>query len=390
MMRITIRAGILTLLLLAGLDTAPRAGSPRDRVQRALNELTEAAAVPGASAAVVMPDGEAIAVAAGWADRERQVPMTPETLLLQGSVGKTYVAAVALQLIEEGRLGLDDAIGKHLGEEPWFDRLPNAPQITVRMLMNHTSGLVRYEFQERFIKDLVSNPEKRWRPEELIEYILDTEPPFRAGEGWEYSDTNYIVLGIIIEKVSGAEYFEELRRRILEPLGLQATHPVSGPELEGLAQGYAGARNPFGGKDQMLDEHGRMIINPQFEWTGGGIASTPGDLAKWAKLLYEGKAFAPELMPQMLDGVVAPMLGREARYGLGVIIRQTAIGPSYGHSGFFPGYMCEVMYWPEQGIAIAVQVNTSETRLIRPPLAGWCVKLAEALGRPANHPIDRR
>jgi D-alanyl-D-alanine carboxypeptidase len=127
-----------------------------------------------------------------------------------------------------------------------------------------------------------------------------------------------------------------------------------------------------------------MIINPQFEWTGGGIASTPSDLARWAKLLYEAGAFDDELLEQMLEGVSAPMLGREAKYGLGVIVRPTALGTSYGHSGFFPGYMTEVMYWPEHRIAVAVQVNTSEAGKIRPPLARWCVLLAEAaLQQPA-------
>ena len=85
------------------------------------------------------------------------------------------------------------------------------------MLMNHTSGLVRYEFKEQFTKDLTANPDRVWKPEELIAYILDTQPPFAAGKGWDYSDTNYIVLGMIIEKVTGTSYYDLAKARLLNP-----------------------------------------------------------------------------------------------------------------------------------------------------------------------------
>ena len=88
-------------------------------------------------------------------------------------------------------------------------------QITVRQLMNHTSGLVRYEFKEQFTKDLTANPDKVWRPEELVSYLLDEKAPFEAGKGWDYSDTNYIVLGMIIERVTGKKFYDEAQRRIL-------------------------------------------------------------------------------------------------------------------------------------------------------------------------------
>ena len=104
--------------------------------------------------------------------------------------------------------------------------------------------------------------------------------------------------------------------------------------------------------------NGEFAINPQFEWTGGGIASTPEDLARWGKALYEGRAFDPSLLPQALDGVPA-RLGPNVRYGLGVMLRPTALGATYGHSGFFPGYLTEMMYFPDMKTAIAVQVNSS-------------------------------
>jgi CubicO group peptidase (beta-lactamase class C family) len=149
-------------------------------------------------------------------------------------------------------------------------------------------------------------------------------------------------------------------------------------------QGYAGPNNPFGGTDEMI-VNGKFVINPQFEWTGGGFASTAQDLARWAKLFYEGKAFSPDLLPQVLDGVPAPMLGRETRYGLGTIIRKTKAGTSYGHSGFFPGYITEMMYFPEHRVAVAVQVNTSVPANLGKPLGRVLVEVMEVITRHLNN-----
>jgi D-alanyl-D-alanine carboxypeptidase len=313
--------------------------------------------------------------------------MKPEDMMLAGSVGKTFAAATALQLVKAGKIGLDDRIEKYLGREPWFSRLPNSRDITVRQLMNHTSGLVRYEFKDQFTRDLTANPEKRWKPAELVSYLLDEKPPFEAGKGWDYSDTNYIVLGMIIEKVTGRRFYDEANQRLLKPLKLGRTIPQDGPRLEGVVQGYAGPNNPFGGKDEMI-QAGMFVINPQFEWTGGGYASTAQDLARWAKMIYEGKAFSPDLLPQVLDGVAAPVLGRETRYGLGVIIRQTPAGASYGHSGFFPGYMTDVMYFPKQKVAVAVQVNTSVPRDLGRPLSRVLVEMVKVIANREPDPLQ--
>ena len=126
-------------------------------------------------------------------------------------------------------------------------------------------------------------------------------------------------------------------------------------------------------------ENGKFVINPQLEWTGGGYASTSHDLARWAKMMYEGKAYDASLLPQILDGVSAPMLGREAKYGLGVIIRNTQIGTSYGHSGFFPGYLTDMMYFPDKRFAVAIQVNTSVGKDLGKPLGRELVELASVV-----------
>lgn len=329
----------------------------KQKLQQTLDEWHAAGKFPGATLGVSLADGTNFGLATGMSDLALKKPMTPRDRLLQGSVGKTYVAAVALQLVKEGKLGLNDKIAKYLGEESWFTRLPNAPDITVRMLMNHTSGLVRYELNPKFLADLTANPAKVWKPEEEIAYLFDTKAAFAAGQGWDYSDTNYIVLGMIIERITKSTYYEQVRQRVLKPLKLNDTVPSNGRRIPGLAQGYAGEKNPFGGADAML-VNGEFVINPQFEWTGGGMASTSADLAHWGKLMYEGKAFDPAMLPEMFNGVPA-RLGPETKYGLGVIIRPTKLGVTYGHSGFFPGYLTEMLYFPDHKFALALQVNTS-------------------------------
>ena len=327
-------------------------------LQAKLDSLRTVARFPGATLAVALPDGRIVAVATGFADTARHVALRTTDRLLSGSVGKTYVAAVAMQLVHEGKLDLDAPVSRWLGTLPWFARLPNASAITVRQLMNHTSGLVRYEFDPRATAVLREQPMKAWTPEERLSYLLDTAAPFAAGAGWDYSDTNYIVLGMILERIAGRPYYDELRRRILGPLRLTNTIPSDRPDVAGLANGYAGPKNDLGGYDASLDANGRLRVNPQFEWTGGGIASTTADLARWGKLLYEGRAFDASLLSRMLDGVPSK-LGRDVKYGLGVMTRPTALGPAWGHAGFFPGYATELLYFPDLKVAAAIQVNAT-------------------------------
>lgn len=348
------------------------------QLQEKLNEWHLAGKFPGATLGVVLADGESFGLAVGHSDRGKKTPMRFDDRMLAGSTGKTFAAATAFQLVSEGKLSLDDKVEKYLGSEPWFDRLPNARQITIRQLMNHTSGLVRYEFKKEFTDLLTADPMKVWTPEERLAYLFDEKPPFEAGKGWDYSDTNYIVLGMIIERVTRKPFYGEARRRLIRPLKLANTIAQEGPVLKGVIQGYAGEGNPFGGKDAMI-ENGRFVVNPQLEWTGGGWASTSLDLARWAKMYFEGKAFSSTLLPQVLDGVPAPMLGKDAKYGLCVIIRNTAAGISYGHSGFFPGYLTDMMYFPDGKFAVSVQVNTSVGRDLGKPPGRVLVEIAQII-----------
>lgn len=394
-------AAVPLLSLAASQQPAPSVAGLQQRLQAKFEELHKAGSFPGGTAGFVLADGKSFGIAVGVSDRTAGTPMKPTDRLLLGSVGKTYAAAVAIQMIHEGKFGLDDTLDRFFANEAWFPRIANASKITVRHLMTHTSGLVRYEFNPKFTEDLSANPDRVWTGSDRLAYLFDAKPPFAPGEGWEYSDTNYIVLGMVIEKVAlpaeagrngvpaeagnykngtGEIYYAELRRRILEPHGLKDTVPADSRTVPGLVQGYAGDKNPFGGADEMIKD-GRFAVNPQFEWTGGGLAVTALDLAKWGKLLYEGKAFDPSMLPVMLDGPQAK-LGPESRYGLGVIIRPSPLGITYGHSGFMPGYMTELVYFPGLKLSVAVQVNTSVPRATGRPLRTFAIDFARIIAGP--------
>ena len=357
----TLAAIVLTFTPLRG-DAPGNRSARRTTLERTLQAKVAALHAretwPGITVGITLPNGQTLGAAAGVADRDTRTPLTAQARMPAGSVGKTFVAAVALQLVKEGRLDLDARVAQYLGHNPWYSRLPNAQDITVRMLMNHTAGLERHEFKEAFQKELTRKPDKDWKPEEMLAFLFGDKPLFTAGQGFAYSDSNYITLGLVLERVAGKPYLQLLRERLLGPLGLKATMAPESRTIPGLIQGYAGPDNPFGGTDAMVKE-GRIAFNPKSEWTGGGVVSTAADLSRWGKLLYEGKAFDPTLLPVMLKGVPAPELGPDMAYGLGVILRTSELGPTYGHSGFFPGYRTQLLYFPDHRLAVAVQVNTS-------------------------------
>lgn len=332
------------------------------RLQSRLDSLQSAGQFIGVTAAVVFRDGRGISLAAGFSDTTRRERMRPDHKMLAGSTGKTFFAALAYQLVRDGRLELDAPIARWLGNEPWFDSLPNARSITVRQLMNHTSGLVRYELNPRFLDDLKAQPMREYAPVEELRYLFGTQAAFAAGAGWDYSDTNYIVLAMILERLTGTRAYDEISRRLLIPLALSGTVPSNRRDIAGLSQGYAGANNPFGPFDAVLSD-GLFAFNPQFEWAGGGFASTAVDLARWMRALYTGAVVDTTFVrAEVLRGVAAPMLGANAQYGLGAIIRQTPHGAAWGHSGFFPGYLSEARWYPERGFAVAVMVNQNTPR----------------------------
>ena len=351
------------------------------RIQTRFLELRKEAEFPGINIGIVWGNDRAMSVSVGFADLENQKALKPQDRMLAGSIGKTFVSAITLQLVEEGKLELDDRIEKWLGKETWFARLPNAKDITLRMLMNHSSGIPEHVLHKDFLKALREQPDKAWKPEELIAFIFDRQPLFEAGKGWSYADTNYIIVGMIFERVTGKTVYGEVRQRLLARLKLKETSPSDSRVLPGLIPGYVAENSPFGFSGRTLLDDGRFIVNPQMEWCGGGFVSTAQDLARWAKFLYEGKALDRVSLKDLLDAVPA-RTGRGDKYGLGVQVRQTDWGISYGHGGWFPGYLSEMEYFPQHKAAIAVQLNADDVRKLKKNTHAFVAEVAALVFNP--------
>src|SRR5882724_3608718 len=360
-------------------DSAARDSASRlqQQVQARLNDFQNSNGFPGATMAVVLPDGTEFAVAAGLSDVDNKIAMRANDRMLAGSIGKTFFATIFLRMISAGQMHLDDKISIWLKDEPWFQHLPNANDITVRMLMNHTSGIPEYAELPTFSKDLAANPDKDWPPEELLSYILDKPAPFPAGQGWSYADANYLVLGIAAEKILHHRLYDDIDRTILKPLRLESTRPSTARVLPGLITGYSMPDSPFPVAGAMLRD-GKLVFNPKFEWTGGGFLSNSSDLARWAFDLYGGKVLTTAELRVMEAGVPAKT-GKNDEYGLGVQIRHTDFGVTYGHGGWFPGYLSEMEYFPEYHVAIAMQINTDDFAKTKGIPHRYIVELARAI-----------
>lgn len=350
------------------------------RIQLRLIELRDGFEYPGVNIGVALPDGRLMSVSVGYSDPEAELPLKPIHRMLAGGIGNTFISAVTLQLVEEGKLDLDDKIEKWLGKEPWFDRLPNARQITLRMLMNHTSGIPEHVVNKDFIKTLRKEPDKAWKPEELVAYVLDDKPLFGAGEGWVYADTNYILIGMIFERASGAAVHDEVTRRILRPLKLKATESSDGRVFPDLTHGYFSPGSPFGVEGRTI-VGGKFVINPRMEWPFRGLVSSVEDLAKWAKVLYEGGVLRQATVERLLETVPA----KTGEFGLGVQTRRTDLGASFGHGGWSPGYRSEVEYFPKQRIAIAVQFNIDNFSQSKRDARDYTLEIARVVFAALDH-----
>lgn len=372
----------LFLLLALFFSSGPLRGQVlqplENALQKKLEEIVKTNSLPGATAAIVLPDGQLISLAAGYADREADMRMKPGAQMFSGSVGKTFVAALVLKQVETGQLRLDEKLAAYFGEESWYRQLPNASEITVRMLLQHTSGLPRYVFQPAFIQALKEQPDRSWKPEELLGFVANMEPQHPPGKGWAYSDTNYLLLGLLLEKISGKAYYSLLEEQILKPLGLQHTYPSTQAELPGLTQGYIGSQNILSLPRNKTVENGRYAINPQFEWTGGGLVTNAEDLARWMFSLQKEKVVSGRMLQEMrLPAAFGTGLPAESGYGLGCFAWKAGKGSHYGHEGVMPGHVTTVEYADDEGLAISIQVNTDEgfTR----KLHGFVLELKEAV-----------
>lgn len=326
-------------------------------LQARLDSLTDNQLVPGATLSVRLNDGTNISLASGLADVENKIPMKPDDIMFSGSVGKTYVAAVVLKLYEQGLIDLKAKAMDYLKDTAWFQRVQNAPEITVEMLLNHTAGIPEYVYQKELWQAIKENPDKVWSVEERLSYIIDEPPANPAGEGWAYADSHYLILGLIIEKVTGRSYYEVLDELILGPCNLNHTFHSDSRTIPGLIPGYTNLTEEFQLPHKVFSDN-KYAFNPQMEWTGGGLVSTVSDLTLWVSQLYGGNVLKPESLKLMLTPApYKTTLFEDAKYGLGSFIAESEGVIYYGHTGFAPGYITYVQYLPDYNIALALQVN---------------------------------
>lgn len=363
---------VLTFLLILSIMFAGQSQTPQpanqnnsklsiilERMRSRLNLSMGRANFPGAQVGFVYVDGETPegkpryvsgSIAVGVSDLQTGTRLKTTDRLLAGSIGKTFVAALTLLLVQEGKVKLDDKIQRWLGTEPWFGKLPNAPDLTLRMLLNHSSGIENHTETSSFQKQAFKNSSRNIRYEELLGYVLNKKPLFPAGSGYNYSDTNYILVGMIVEKVTGRSLYDLIEEKILKPNKLDRTIPSNSLTLPEVANGY------LEGRPVIVD--GKFTVNPQWEWAGGGFASTAEDLARWGHMLYDGEVLSPASLDEMIKST-SP--GEGAVYGLGVMISRSSLGRSYGHDGEFPGYLSDLRYYTKYKMTVAVMVNSDES-----------------------------
>jgi D-alanyl-D-alanine carboxypeptidase len=321
-------------------------------LRRSLDRLV-AAGAPGA-VALVREHGHTTRLAAGYADTRTKARMRPSDRFRVGSVTKTFVATVILQLAGEGKLSLEDSVERWLPGE-----VPNGATITVRQLLTMTSGIFDYldDGDDTVLTREIADPTVRWTPRELVAIATAHAPRFAPGSAWSYSNTGYILLGQIAEQAAQRPIADSLRERIFVPAGLHATSLESGPRIAGRhAHGYDALR----GKTV----HDLSNLDQTWAWTAGAIVSNADDLARFYRVLLQGRLLRPDLLATMQTTV--PMGGGAPRgyaYGTGISTLPMPCGLAWGHDGSTPGYLTSVLNSRNASRQVIILLNAGETAL---------------------------
>ena len=352
--RVLALAALAIVAVLPGAPTAQQADLAA-QIQSELDASCARAGFPGATIAIVMPDDRVYVAATGWADRAHTARLAPTSRMPAGSVGKTFVAAAILRAVDAGTLALDEKISRWLGREPWFGRLPNGADLTLRTLLSHRTGMPDPTESKGFFEAMATDLDRRWTPEDLIGFVLDKKPRSKAGTKYFYSDANYVVAGLVFERATGTPLFDAIDRQLLSPLGLDQTVPTERRVMTGVVPGLLerDAIKLFGHPESVRDGH--FVYAAQAEYAGGGLISTSRDLARWAKALYDGRVLSEARLREMLTGQRSE--GGNS-YGLGVEISSSGAGPMYGHDGAIPGYVTMMLYVADYRVAAAIQINS--------------------------------
>ncbi|USL11704.1 MULTISPECIES: serine hydrolase [Bacillus cereus group] len=294
----------------------------RTSIEQVIDKAADAKNVPGVI--VTVKNGEASwAYASGEGNIERNHKVDADSAFRIGSTTKTFVATVVLQLAGEKKLSLDDTV------EKWLPGLIkgkgyDGSKITIRQLLNHTSGIADYLTLD-LKENLIENPSENYTAEQLISRALQLEPV----KGWSYSNTNMVIIGLIIQKVTGESYAEQIKKRIMEPLSLKETVlPGSSMDIpKKNARGYLNTG------DKLVDI---TLFNPSFANASGEMISTGEDMTTFFRALLGGKLLTPEMQKEMVTNTVDTPLGK---YGLGIHATKLPDGTEvWGHGGGIPGF----------------------------------------------------
>ncbi|MEV0618421.1 serine hydrolase domain-containing protein [Nonomuraea sp. NPDC050404] len=288
-----------------------------------------AAGAPGVLARIDDERGTWIGTG-GTADLETGRPVPREARFRVASVTKSMVATIVLQLVQEGRLTLDEPIGKRLPGQ-----IEDGDRITVRELLNHTGGLATYDRAAEF-DDPEQYGRRTYTPQQLIDEAERLPAPERGR--FSYSNTGYILLGLLVEKVTGRELGAELDRRIFRPAGMTRSYlPRTWSGIRGPhATGYHLPTGADPGKPGALRPITRL--NPSFAWAAYGVVSDARDLNRFYRALFGGRLVGGDLLAQMRTGVATPQAPVFPRYGLGLESAGLTCGETWGATGSIPGY----------------------------------------------------
>jgi len=316
------------------------------RLDKAVADVRRQAGIPGVAVGLWMPGKGCYVRATGVADKATRQPMSTDFYSRIGSETKTFTVTALLQLVDDGRIRLDDPIARYI------HGVPNGRRITLRHLAEMRSGLFPYSSDPGFVHDLLSDPTRTFTPPELLAYGFKHRNTSAPGKVFVYNNSNLVLLGLVIEKVTGHHVADVIDRRVLRPAHLDDTLFPDGPNVrefpEPHARGYTN-QTLSGAVADSTD------WNPSWAWSAGAMISNMHDLHRWAKIVATGTLLSPETQKQRLKTLPTgfPGLG----YGLGIFDS----GGWIGHNGSIPGYETVTVYLPSEKATLVVILNTDIT-----------------------------
>jgi D-alanyl-D-alanine carboxypeptidase len=326
------------------------AAVPSDRLLTELDQYSAERSDVGLQACVIFEDGTHWRGVAGKADHDAGVPLSFAHHLYVGSVTKFYTATLVLDQVQQGALSLSDCI------DEWVD-LEYASDVTIEMLLHHTSGVPNYTSNTWFLARYLGLPNRTWNPGELLEVIRGSELQFEPGARHEYSNSNYVLLGIILEAVAGQPYGSLVHRFVREDAGFDRTYYRDYPQDTRIANAY----------DESIFDLGRRNLTGFREsletgaYAAGGILSTASDVAGFIRALFTGDVLAAPMVSEMRTFVDAPDEDVTTQRGYGLGVRNLVIDGQHlvGHTGTIPGYSAIAMHHDDPEYTIAVLSNVS-------------------------------